>query len=126
MNGHFLKTKMKNVFLVLTSIALLTIMLAGNVFSQAASAKADEKAEAILARAVQNLGGDRYLKATSQYGRGKYSGIRDNAVASFQTFVDVIVFPDKERTEFKSLGVKTVQTNVGNGGWVFDGDQERI
>ena len=111
---------------MLTTIALLTLMLAGNIFSQAASANTDDKAEAILARAVQNLGGDRYLKATSQYGRGKYSGIHDNAVVSFQTFVDVIVFPDKERTEFKSLGVKTVQTNVGKGGWVFDGDKEKI
>jgi hypothetical protein len=40
--------------------------------------------------------------------------------------VDVIVYPDKERTEFKGGGVKTVQTNTGGTGWVFDGDQELI
>jgi hypothetical protein len=47
-------------------------------------------------------------------------------VVSFQTFVDVIVYPDKERTDFKAGGVKNVQTNVANGGWVFDGDQDLI
>ncbi|MEP6848371.1 MAG: hypothetical protein ABI999_05915 [Acidobacteriota bacterium] len=106
-------------------ISVLFFLVASTILAQGSS-KADEKAEAIVARAVQSLGGDRYLKASSQYGRGKYSVIRDNAVISFQTFSDVIVFPDKERTEFKSSGVKTVQTNVANTGWVFDGDKELI
>lgn len=43
-----------------------------------------------------------------------------------QTFVDVIVYPDKERTEFKGGGTKFVQTNSGSNGWVYDGDQELI
>lgn len=72
------------------------------------------------------LGGDRYLQVRSQVGRGKFSVIRDNIVASFQTFVDIIVFPDKERTEFKSRGSKTVQVNTGSTGWIYDGDQELI
>ena len=106
----------------LINILVLVVVLAASVWGQTP----DEKAEALLAKAVQNMGGDRYVKAASQYGRGKYSVIRDNAVASFQTFVDVIVYPDKERTEFKNLGVKTVQTNTGSTGWVFDGDMEKI
>ncbi|MBX7053795.1 MAG: outer membrane lipoprotein-sorting protein [Pyrinomonadaceae bacterium] len=85
-----------------------------------------EKAEAVIAKAVQNLGGERYLNVKSQIGRGKFSVIKENTVVSFQTFVDVIVFPDKERTEFKGGGTRTIQTNVGNTGWVFDGAQELI
>lgn len=84
------------------------------------------KAEAVIAKAIQNLGGDRYLQVRSQVGRGKFSVIRGNAVVSFQTFVDVIVFPDKERTEFKGGGSRTIQANSGNTGWVYDGDQELI
>lgn len=83
-------------------------------------------ADAIIAEAVQNLGGERYLQVRSQIGRGKFSVIKENAIVSFQTFVDVIVFPDKERTEFKGGGSRTIQTNTGNTGWVFDGDQELI
>ena len=66
------------------------------------------------------------MNVKTQVGRGRYSIIRDGVIASFQTFVDVIVYPDKERTEFKGGGVKSVQTNTGSTGWVFDGDQELI
>lgn len=86
----------------------------------------DSRAEDVLQKAVQNLGGEKYLKVTSQIGRGKYSIIKDTAVVSFQTFVDVIVYPDKERTEFKAGGVKTIQTNSGDSGWVYDGDNEIV
>ena len=85
-----------------------------------------EKAEAILKKAIQNLGGDRYLQVKTQIGRGKYSSIRDGIIASFQTFVDVIVFPDKERTDFKSKGIRSVQTNVGDTGWTFEGENDII
>jgi hypothetical protein len=85
-----------------------------------------EHAEAVLKMAIQTLGGEKYLNVRSQIGRGKYSIIKDGAVVSFQTFTDVIVYPDKERTDFKGGGSKSVQTNVGDTGWVYDGDQELI
>ena len=85
-------------------------------------ARADIKAESVLQKAIQNLGGEKYLQVKTQIGRGKFSAMREGAVISFQSFTDVIVFPDKERTEFKGGGVKSVQTNVGITGWTFDGD----
>jgi len=88
--------------------------------------KTDEKAEAVLKKAVQILGGDNYLKVKTQIGRGKFSLMREGMIGSFQTFTDVIVYPDKERTEFKAMGTKTVQTNVGDGGWIFDGEAQVI
>ncbi|HVE55691.1 MAG TPA: hypothetical protein VNB22_02620 [Pyrinomonadaceae bacterium] len=91
-----------------------------------AAQKTDEKAEAVLKKAVQVLGGDNYLKVRSQIGRGKFSVIRDGMIGSFQTFVDVIVFPDRERTEFKEFGKKAVQTNTGDTGWIFDATAEVI
>lgn len=84
------------------------------------------KAEAILALAVKNLGGNTYLQVRSQIGRGKYSVLRDGGVVSFQSFIDVIVFPDKERAEFWGGGTKTVQSNSGSTGWVYDGEQDLI
>jgi hypothetical protein len=94
--------------------------------SKNTDSKTDEKAEAIIKKAVANLGGEKYLQAKSQIGRGKFSVLREGAMLSFQTFVDVIVFPDKERTEFKNGGSKTVQTNTGETGWIFDGDAQTI
>lgn len=103
--------------------------VAGNAFlnrpNQTRTATNNE-AEAIIDKAVQRLGGERYLKVSSQLSRGKFSVIRDGVIVSFQSFVDVIVYPDKERTEFKGRGNKFVQTNVGNTGWTFDSDYELI
>lgn len=84
------------------------------------------KAEAIVAMAIQNLGGDRYLKVSTQIGRGKFSMIKEGTVVSFQTFLDAIALPDRERTEFKGGGGKMTQVNTGGTGWIFDGEQDLI
>lgn len=92
-------------------------------------------AEAIIAKAIQNLGGEKYLQVKTQIGRGTYYLIREDAVialkqergvASFQKFVDVLVFPDKERTEFKGAGTRNIQVNSGNTGWMYDSDLDAI
>jgi len=84
------------------------------------------KAEAVITKAVEALGGERYLKVTSQIGRGSFTLMKEGQIASFQRFVDVIVFPDSERTEFKGGGSRITQTNTGETGWIFDGDQEIV
>ena len=86
----------------------------------------DEKAEAILKKAVEAMGGDNYLKVKSLVGRGKFSLTRQGMIGSFQSFVDVIVYPDKERTELKEFGRKNVQTNAGDSGWFFDGQTQVV
>lgn len=86
----------------------------------------DTQAESIILKTIQVLGGEKYLKVTSKIGKGKFSVVRDGAVVSFQSFTDIIVFPDKERTDFRGSGSKTVQTNVGETGWIFDGDKEAV
>jgi hypothetical protein len=85
-----------------------------------------EKAEAIIARAVETMGGQKYLGVRSQIGRGLFSQMREGQLLSYQNFTDVIVFPDRERTEFKGQGSRIVQTNTGSTGWIFDGDQDLI
>src|SRR5262249_61826147 len=43
-------------------------------------------------------------------------------------FVDWVVYPDKERTEFGKGKKKDrrIQVNVGKTGWVYDGDAETL
>lgn len=95
-------------------------------FISAQPAQTDNKAEAIVKRAAENLGGEKYLRATTQIGRGRYSILQSGALVSFQSFIDVMAFPDKERTEFKVGGAKNVQTNNGDAGWIFDGAAQVI
>ena len=105
---------------------LLLISLDGFPQSTQTGPRTDERAEAIIARAIDRLGGNRYLQVRSQISKGKFSVMKAGSLISFQTFLDVIVFPDRERTEFKNQGTKHIQVNTGSTGWVYDGDQELV
>lgn len=109
---------MLRTFIAVTSLFIFFVGFSPHSYSQ--------DAQAVLNKAVQNLGGEMYLNVRSQIGRGRYSIFKGGAVVSFQSFVDVIVFPDKERTEFRGGKTKIVQTNTGDTGWVYDGEQEVI
>lgn len=122
-----MKLNSLRLFGLVLGIHLLTgIAPAQNALASGGDPSKKTQAEAVIQKAIQNLGGEKYLNVKSQIGRGKFSIIKDNTVISFQTFTDVIVYPDKERTDFKGGGSRTVQTNVGNTGWVFDGEQELV
>ena len=81
----------------------------------------DEKAEQIIQRAVQAVGGDRYLNVQSIIGRGFFTDFKDGISQIPTKFVDYILYPDKERTEFSGGGVRLIQTNFRDSGWIFDG-----
>jgi len=119
MNFPYRNRALRSISLVLSLLTLVTI-------SYGQTKSSDRQAEGVLQKAIQNLGGEKYLNVKSQVGRGKYSLFKDKALVSFQTFVDVIVFPDKERTEFKGGGKLTIQVNSGSGGWIYDGEVERV
>lgn len=108
---------------IATTLSILICVVSN--FAQGPST-GNEKANAVIAKAVQSLGGERYLNVKTQVGKGKFSVLREGAVLSFQSFVDVIVFPDKERTEFRATGTRITQVNTGDTGWIFDGEQELI
>ncbi len=105
--------------LLLLSIVFLT----PSVYSQSSNELPPEE---VIARAITFMGGDAYLKVKTQVSRGRYSVIRDGTIVSFQRFHDVIAFPDSERTEFKAGKVATVQSNVGESGWIFDGNMDSL
>ena len=110
------------------TLILSLFLLSGNTIAQDAPAvkTVDDRAVTVLRRAVERLGGDRYLQVRTQIGKGKFSVMKAGTVVSFQTFLDVIVYPDRERTEFKGGGSKHIQVNTGDTGWVYDGDQELV
>jgi hypothetical protein len=82
----------------------------------------EEKAEAILRRAVEALGGAAYLNIKSIIGRGNYTPYAQGVSQLPISFVDYLIYPDRERTDFKGQGVRSVQTNAGpDKGWLFDG-----
>jgi len=87
---------------------------------------ADEKSQQIINRATEVLGGSAYLNVKTLVGKGFYTTFRDGATSIPARFLDYIAYPDRERTEFISEGIKTIQTNVGDTGWLYDGGVRKI
>ena len=108
----------------LTSASLLSLLAALACAAQTENASptaADEKAEKIVQKALQAMGGDRYLSVKTVIGRGFFTDFKDGVSGIPLRFVDYIVYPDKERTEFSGGGQRLIQTNDKDRGWIFDG-----
>jgi hypothetical protein len=82
--------------------------------------------EQIIKHAIAVYGGDAYLNVRTVVGRGLYTTFRDGVSQLPAAFVDYIVYPDRERTEFTGGGSRVIQANVCDQGWVFDGAVKAI
>jgi hypothetical protein len=85
-----------------------------------AAAKIDEKAGAIVERAVRAMGGSAYLGVHAIVSHGYFTQMSERMRGLPVSFRDYMVFPDRERTEFKGQETRVVQVNTGDTGWVFD------
>ena len=100
--------------------AILVSVISCLAQSAAATKANDEKAEQIVQKAIQAMGGDAYLNVRTVIGRGFYTDYHDGVSGVPLRFVDYIAYPDRERTEFSGNGNRTIQTNYQNDGWMFD------
>jgi len=109
----------------IVSLFLLVLFCASAVAQQEPAQKPSPenaaKAEAILSHALEVLGGNAYLNITTVVGRGFFTAFSDGQSQIPAKFVDYISYPDKERTEFISSGIRVIQTNSGETGWLYDG-----
>ena len=85
-----------------------------------------EKARAVVSRAIEKVGGDAYLNVRNSVGEGKLSVLKGGGIGSYMEFIDVIIYPDRERTDFEEGKSKTVQVNTGETGWIYDESLERF
>lgn len=118
-----------NRLLSFSSLALLMCLLCFPTLAQEKTATTpqatgpaiEEKAEKVLQRAIGAMGGSAYLNVQSSVGRGLFTPFRDGVSGIPSAFIDYIVYPDRERTEFRGGGSRVIQTNTGDTGWLYDG-----
>src|SRR5438093_12066356 len=106
-----------------TILALFSILIAaGLCLAQAdkTAAKPDDKAEQIVQKAIQAVGGDAYLKVQTVVARGFFTDYPGGAPGIPSRFIDYISYPNRERTEFTGGGNRIIQTNEQDHGWLFD------
>src|SRR2546425_4528851 len=86
-----------------TQLAVIAVAFSlGQVSAQTETKKTapDDKAQQIVQRAIQVVGGDRYLSVKTVIGHGFFTEYKDGTSGIPLKFIDYIVYPDKERTEF--------------------------
>ena len=123
-----IRTMSSSRIIVALLVAFLSFVSNITAQNQAAAPESsiDEKSQQIIDRAVEVLGGSAYLNVKSVVGKGFFSPFHEGAAMPPSRFLDYIVYPDRERTEFSGSGIKTIQTNVGETGWVYDGGVRKI
>lgn len=105
---------------------MILLLILPLVFSQAAPASVDEKSQQIIDHAIGAMGGQKYLTIQTVTGKGFYTTFQDGMSQIPARFLDYLAYPDRERTEFTGAGIRTIQTNAGDTGWVFDGAVKKI
>src|SRR5215217_4551415 len=107
---------------------MILLLVLSLIFAQspAPSTSVDEKSQQIIDRAIETLGGEKYLGVQTVIGKGFYTTFKDGISQIPARFLDYIVYPDRERTEFVGSGIRTIQTNTGDTGWMFDGAVKKI
>ena len=111
---------------LLLSLLIGMIVSASGQASDTRTATVDEKSQVIIDHAVQAMGGQAYLNINTVIGKGFYSPFAEGTSQNPSKFIDYIAYPDHERTEFTSMGIRTIQTNSGDTGWMFDGAVKTI
>ncbi|HVF92171.1 MAG TPA: hypothetical protein VNH22_19050 [Blastocatellia bacterium] len=109
------------------SLALLALMAAAaQVLAQGAGEDQSAKAESLIREAIKARGGEVYLNTRSSISRGNYTPYDKGVSTVPDTFVDYIVYPDRERTEFGKGKRRLIQVNSGKSGWLYNADSNMI
>lgn len=114
------------VLLLLFGLTTLPALAQDNKAATQPQTQVDEKAEQIITRAIEAMGGSSYLSVRSIIGRGLFTQYKDGQSGMPSSFIDYIVFPDRERTEFKAPTGRIIQTNDGDKGWIYDGASKSL
>jgi hypothetical protein len=107
------------------------LLLAGVIIPSAVNAgQTDEndpaKAAALVRDAVAARGGDLFLKISTLESHGQYTPFDKGVSGDPTPFVDYIVYPGRERTEFGKGDTKFIQSNSEAANWVYDANQRMI
>ncbi len=115
---------------LLTASLVITICTTSLAQDNSAPAKhtaaETAKAEEVINRAIEAVGGNAFLNVKTVVGRGFFTTFVEGASQIPARFLDYIVYPDRERTEFTGAGIRAIQTNSGEVGWMYDGGTKTL
>ena len=101
-------------------------LIAPSVPAQDGDERDPAKAAALVRDAIKARGGDLFLTVRSVVTRGQYTGFDKGLSGNPAPFVDYVVYPGRERTEFGKGASKSIQTNTETVNWVYEAVQKMI
>lgn len=106
------------------------LVLAGSLTRGQSPPQTDEfeQGARLIRAAIEARGGQSYLGFKTLVASGQFTPFDGGISTVPMPFLDTIVFPDKERTEFGKGKKKDrrIQVNNGGTGWVYDGEAETL
>ena len=99
-----------------------SVTISGSQEDQPDSPRAGE----LIRNAIQARGGAAYVNIKETISRGEFTPFQKGTSTLPVDFLDYIAYPDKERTEFGKGGRRTVQTNTGDTGWIYEAESKLI
>jgi hypothetical protein len=108
------------------ALLIAVVILPAVVTAQESDENDPVKAAALVRDAVAARGGDAYLKISSLESRGQYTPFEKAVSGDPVPFVDYVVYPRRERTEFGKGDTKFIQSNSETANWVYDANQKMI
>lgn len=121
-----LEASLKSAKSLIVSMLVAAIGFSSIVLGQEQDENDPARAAALVRGAVAARGGDSYLKIRSVVSRGQYTPYEKGVSGDPVAFVDYIVYPGRERTEFDKGDNKFIQTNSEISNWVYDAKQRMI
>jgi hypothetical protein len=90
--------------------------------------QAKERGMELINKAISARGGFLYLNFKTLTATGQFTPYEKGLSQIPIQFLDIIVYPDKERVEFGKGKKKDrrIQVNAGTSGWIYDGETETL
>jgi hypothetical protein len=107
------------------TLAMVTLAAAATLQAQQASGppqlsrRVDLKAQQLLNRTIQALGGQAFLNVKTLTTKGRIYAIRDESTAGLAPFQSYVLYPDKRRFSY-GKDPPVVLINSGDKGWEID------
>jgi hypothetical protein len=108
------------------ALVVVAAILPATMIAQDTDENDPAKAAALVREAVAARGGEAFLKVTSLESRGQFTPFEKAVSGDPTPFVDYVVYPMRERTEFGKGDTKFIQTNSETANWVYDANQRMI
>lgn len=111
---------------IVRPVLVAVMIIQSTVIAQQPDENDPAKAAALVRDAVAARGGEPFLKISTLESHGQYTPFEKGVSGDPSPFVDYIVYPGRERTEFGKGDTKFIQSNSEVANWVYDANQRMI